>query len=214
LRNTGTSTWTTDYALAFIGGAQMAGPAAVQITSSVAPGQTIDVSVPMVAPPELGSYRGFWEMRNPVGQLFETAVYVEIDVVSGSPATPTTPGTPDPTNTPGPTQTPSGSAKVSDVSISVNDTSAETCPHTFTFTASFDLSAASQVTYILEAGSDTPGFTFDLPPAETVNYEPGTRTVLYTLNISSAMSGWARFHVTSPNDVLSNQVNFTLTCSP
>jgi hypothetical protein len=214
LRNAGTSTWTTDYALAFIEGAQMAGPTAVPLTSTVPPGQTIDISVPLVAPQDIGAYRGFWGMRNSAGQLFESAVYVEIDVVSGSPGTPTTPGTPGPTNTPGPTKTPGGAARVSDVSISVDDTSADTCPHTFSFTGSFDLSAASPVTYLLEAGSDTPGFTFDLPSAETVNYEAGTRTVLYTLNISSAMSGWARFHVTAPNDVVSNQVDFTVTCAP
>ena len=213
LRNAGTSTWTTDYSLAFIGGAQMSGPAAVPLPNSVAPGQTIDISVNLVAPLETGTYRGFWEMRNPGGNLFEIAVWVEIDVVSGAPGTT---GTPGPTNTPGPSLTPvtPGSARVSDVSLSVDDASADSCPHTFTFTASFDLSAASSVTYLLEAGSDTPGFTFNLPPAETVYYEAGSRAVIYTLDITNAMSGWARFHVTAPNDASSNQVAIEVTCSP
>ena len=213
LRNAGTSTWTTDYSLAFIGGAQMSGPAAVPLPNSVSPGQTVDISVNMVAPQEKGTYRGFWEMRNPGGNLFEIAVWVEIDVVSGAPGTT---GTPGPTNTPGPSLTPvtPGSARVSDVSLSVDDASADSCPHTFTFTASFDLSAASSVTYLLEAGSDTPGFTFNLPPAETVYYEAGSRAVIYTLDITNAMSGWARFHVTAPNDASSNQVAIEVTCSP
>jgi hypothetical protein len=213
LRNAGTSTWTTDYSLAFIGGAQMSGPAAVPLPNSVSPGQTVDISVNMVAPQEKGTYRGFWEMRNPGGNLFEIAVWVEIDVVSG---VPTTPGTPGPTNTPGPSLTPvtPGSARVSDVSLTVDDESADACPHTFTFTASFELSVASPVTYLLEAGSDTPGFTFDLPPAETVFYEAGSRSVIYTLDITNAMSGWARFHVTAPNDASSNEVAIEVTCSP
>ena len=213
LRNAGTSTWSTDYSLAFIGGAQMSGPAAVPLPNSVPPGQTVDISVDLVAPQENGTYRGFWEMRNPAGNLFEIAVWVEIDVVSGAPGTT---GTPGPTTTPGPTLTPGtpGSARVSDVSLAVDDASADACPHTFTFTASFDLSAASPVTYLLEAGSDTPGFTFNLPPAETAFYEAGSRAVLYTLDITNAMSGWARFHVTEPNEVSSNEVAIEVTCSP
>lgn len=213
LRNAGTSTWTTDYSLAFIGGAQMSGPAEVPLPSSVAPGQTVDISVNLVAPQETGTFRGFWEMRNPGGNLFEIAVWVEIDVIDG---VPNTPGTPGPTNTPGPTLTPGtpGSARVSDVSLSVDDASTDSCPHTFTFTASFDLNVASPVTYLLEAGSDTPGFTFNLPPAETVYYEAGSRAVIYTLDITNAMTGWARFVVTEPNDATSNQVAFEVTCSP
>lgn len=213
LRNSGTSTWTTEYALAFLSGPQMSGPAAVLLTASVPPGQTVDISVPLVAPQEIGAYRGFWGMRNPAGQTFETAVYVEIDVVAG---TPSTPGTPGPTNTPGPTDTPggSGSARVSEVSLSVDDASADVCPHTFTFTASFELNRGSAVTYVLEAGSDTSGFTFDLPSAETVIFDTGSHSVFYTLDITSAMSGWARFHVTGPNEVLSNQVSINLTCTP
>jgi hypothetical protein len=216
LSNSGTSTWTTDYALAFLSGPQMSGPAAVLLTTSVPPGQTVDISVPLVAPQEIGAYRGFWGMRNPAGQTFETAVYVEIDVVSGSPGTPSTPGTPGPTNTPGPTDTPgaSGSARVSEVSLAVDDESADACPHTFTFTASFELNRGSAVTYGLEAGSETSGFTFNLPSAETVTFDAGSHSVFYTLDITSAMSGWARFHVTAPNEVLSNQVSINLTCTP
>lgn len=70
LRNTGTCTWTTAYDLVFTGGSQMNAPAAVDMPGTVAPGQTIDVSVTFVAPIQAGTYRSSWKLRDGSGQMF------------------------------------------------------------------------------------------------------------------------------------------------
>ena len=71
LKNNGACTWNSSYALVFVHGDSMGGPAAAQFTAgSVAPGQTIDVSVSLVAPATTGTYQGFWQLRNNAGVLF------------------------------------------------------------------------------------------------------------------------------------------------
>jgi hypothetical protein len=70
LRNSGTCTWTTSYALAFIDGRKMGGPDVKPLASSVAPGQTADVSVQLVAPSATGTHRGNWMLRNAEGENF------------------------------------------------------------------------------------------------------------------------------------------------
>ena len=52
-------------------GDQMGGPASQQLTNgTVAPGQTIDVSVDLVAPGSNGTYKGNWKLREPGGAAF------------------------------------------------------------------------------------------------------------------------------------------------
>lgn len=71
LRNTGTCTWNTNYAIVFDHGDSMDGPASAALTTgSVAPGETIDVSVVLKAPESAGTYQGYWMLRNPAGQTF------------------------------------------------------------------------------------------------------------------------------------------------
>jgi len=70
LENAGSCTWTTGYALVFAGGNAMGGPASVALTQNVAPGQTIDVSVTLVAPSTAGTHRGDWKLRNVTNVTF------------------------------------------------------------------------------------------------------------------------------------------------
>jgi hypothetical protein len=44
----------------------------------VAPGQTVDVSVTLVAPHEPLTYQGFWQLKNDKGQLFGQAIWVAV----------------------------------------------------------------------------------------------------------------------------------------
>ena len=61
LRNDGSCTWGPGgLALVFTGGDQLGGPDQVPISSSVAPGQTIDISVNLVAPTRSGTYTSDW----------------------------------------------------------------------------------------------------------------------------------------------------------
>jgi hypothetical protein len=199
--NSGTTTWTTDYSLAFLGGDQMSAAASTALTTGVAPGDTVDISVSMVAPDASGNYQGFWKMQNATGAFFEFAVFVEINVVGGAAA---------PTATAGSGGT--GTGNVSDVSLTVDDASPDDCPNTFNFTGSFTLDSTSTVTYRLDAGSDTPGFTFTLPAEQSSSYNAGTHTLTFTLDISSTMNGWVQFHITEPDEETSDQVAISLTC--
>jgi Ig-like domain-containing protein len=90
-RNTGTCTWNTNYSLVFSTGDQMGGPASINLPSSVAPGQTIDLSVNLTAPTNAGSYRGYWLFKNTSGNVFGIGVradkpfWLAIDVVGTLP---------------------------------------------------------------------------------------------------------------------------------
>jgi hypothetical protein len=70
LRNAGTCTWTPSYTLTFTSGHSMGAPAAVPLPGTVAPGSTVDLKVKLVAPANIGTYRGNWFLKNPDGKLF------------------------------------------------------------------------------------------------------------------------------------------------
>jgi len=87
LRNNGSCTWTTGYSLVFSSGEKMGGPDSVPLPSTVAPGQTVDISVNLTAPATPGSYRGFWQLKNASGAVFgigtsaSSAFWVDIKVL-------------------------------------------------------------------------------------------------------------------------------------
>jgi hypothetical protein len=210
LRNSGTTTWTVDYQLAFIRGAQMGAPAAVPLSGTVAPGQTADISVNMIAPTALGNQVAFWQLQNAQGVLFgggaeaNEPVYVQIDVVPAG-------------STPGAVSTGApGSLSVTSTNISIDRASATgTCPQTFRITTSFTSQGAGTVTYRLEASSSTPGFTFNLPEAFDSPFNdagPRTFAVPYSLEFSNSVTGEAWLHITAPQEITSDRVSFSLTC--
>lgn len=86
-KNIGTCTWTGDYRLAFAGGERMDGPRSMSLGESVDPGETIDVSVELIAPEDPGRHRGYWQFSAPSGETFgigadaEGTFWVEINVV-------------------------------------------------------------------------------------------------------------------------------------
>lgn len=94
VQNVGSCDWTTAYQFVFFSGEQMSAPSTIQFPSSVAVGQTVDISLDMTAPSTLGAYQGQWMFRNAGGSLFGTGpganqpLSVDI-VVSTSTATPT-----------------------------------------------------------------------------------------------------------------------------
>ena len=97
IRNSGTCTWDSRYALVFVSGntpaAQMGGqPAAIQGT--VVPGQTYDIYVDLVSPLAPGTYQAFWTMRNPQGRNFGDRIWAGIRVPSPATSTPIATQTP------------------------------------------------------------------------------------------------------------------------
>lgn len=91
VQNNGTCTWTTGYVLTPVGGnvaqATMGG-APTPIQAPVAPGQTTDITVNLVAPLLPGVYQGFWSMRGPGGLLFGDRLWVGITVPTQPTPTP------------------------------------------------------------------------------------------------------------------------------
>jgi len=82
VKNIGTCTWTSDYDLVFVGGEQMGGASPHHLTGSVAPGETVDISINLSAPLTDGDYAGNWQIRNNSNVLF-AKVYLLIKVTSG-----------------------------------------------------------------------------------------------------------------------------------
>jgi hypothetical protein len=114
LKNIGTCTW-TNYSIIFDRGEKMGGPDSAVIPVSVAPGQTVDITLPLTSPTTAGTYRGYWKLRNNngvpfgIGSAANVSFWVEIRVTGtginpgtatatatlGTPSTPATalPGT-------------------------------------------------------------------------------------------------------------------------
>lgn len=88
VRNEGSCSWTSGYALVFDEGDDMGGISPQQLTSeSVSSGSILDVSVELTAPDNPGTYRGVWHIRNPQGEIFtRSGIWVEIVVVPGPPS--------------------------------------------------------------------------------------------------------------------------------
>lgn len=70
IRNAGSCTWTTDFALVYVSGTALGSVQAVRLPHAVAPGKYVDISVTMVAPTSAGAFKSNWMLRSAGGQLF------------------------------------------------------------------------------------------------------------------------------------------------
>jgi hypothetical protein len=70
IKNVGSCTWTNSYRLIFVSGDAMGAKQEISLPQSVAPNQSIDLSVMMRAPNKLGNYRGDWMLENANGKRF------------------------------------------------------------------------------------------------------------------------------------------------
>lgn len=216
LKNAGTSTWTTTYTVVFANGDQMGAPVSLVLPVAVPPGQTVDISVPMVAPTQEGNYTGNFLIANSNGQRFGIdpnagqPFYVVIVVgAEGTPAAALTPSATGPavTTTPG-----AGSSLVNWVFLSVDNANVAGCPHNFNFTAQVTLNAPAIVTYQLEVTSNTPGVNPPVIQPVTANMQAGTTIINFSLNFNSTFTGTVQLHITAPENVYSNPVTLNLIC--
>lgn len=87
LKNVGTCTWTAGYKLVFDSGERMSGPESQPLTAvAIAPGQTVDVSVNLIAPAVAGTYKSNWKIKDDKGEVFgllSGPFYVQIKVKRG-----------------------------------------------------------------------------------------------------------------------------------
>ena len=69
-KNSGYCAWTTGYQLVFSSGTKMSGPDAVNFPVGVKPGETVDLSVGLIAPKDSGNYTGYWQFKTDAGIVF------------------------------------------------------------------------------------------------------------------------------------------------
>jgi hypothetical protein len=106
LRNSGTCTWTKNYSFAVFSGEALGSGTNVPLPKQVEPGQTVDLTVDLVAPESSGTYQSNWKLKNEAGTWFGigpgggSPFWVIIVVAAGAitPAT-ATPGTTTPEST-------------------------------------------------------------------------------------------------------------------
>lgn len=98
IKNTGTCAWDAGYQFVFISGDAMTAQRVMSVPT-VAPGATVDLSIPLSVPTNPGAHTGAWQMRAPDGGLFGVMVTVKISVSAPAAASTNTPlhckGTPE-----------------------------------------------------------------------------------------------------------------------
>ena len=82
LYNNGTCDWTTDYALTFVDGERMTNDTSFPLPILVPAGEFIELSITMIAPLELGTYRSDWQIAAADGTLFGVVTADETDADS------------------------------------------------------------------------------------------------------------------------------------
>lgn len=74
VENTGTTTWTPEYTIAFFTGNRLGGgvtaETSYQFGEDVEPGDTINLTIPMVMPNEEGTYYSWWKLKDENGANF------------------------------------------------------------------------------------------------------------------------------------------------
>ena len=79
VRNTGSCTWGTGYTLIHGYDERLDG-VAEPLTTAVAPGEEVEVSVRFKAPTNTGEHRSYWRMQNAAGSAFGEFLFVSIVV--------------------------------------------------------------------------------------------------------------------------------------
>jgi hypothetical protein len=192
LQNVGSCPWTTAYKLVFDSGDAMNGPTAMNLPSSVGPGQVMDLSVNLTAPSQPGSYQGFWRLQNLTGGKFglksnrNGPFWVKIKVGAST------------------------AFAVNGVNVNVDTSSySGVCPHTFNLSGTMNASTAGKATYFWEFSDGAKS------AIQEMNFtEAASKAVSYTWTISTSGNYWAKIYVDQPNHQYFPQVNFTVTCNP
>ena len=70
LVNAGSCAWTRDYAVVWFSGDQLSSSLVQNLPHEVQSGQSVDISVDMIAPEETGVRQSYWKLRNADSELF------------------------------------------------------------------------------------------------------------------------------------------------
>lgn len=74
VQNSGTAAWAPDFKVVFVSGDAMGGPASQSLGKTVSPGQSIDISVSLIAPQNQATFRGNWMLETSTGTRFGIGV--------------------------------------------------------------------------------------------------------------------------------------------
>lgn len=91
IKNTGSCTWTTAYQIVYFLGDKMSVESSVPLTTNVAPGATVDLSVNLTSPTAAGSFTTFYKLRAGDGTVFglgsaNDPFYVSVRVIKSPPS--------------------------------------------------------------------------------------------------------------------------------
>lgn len=95
LVNAGSCTWDESYNIVWFSGEDMGVSPSLSLQTRVLPGDSVEVTVDMIAPENPGSYQSNWKLRNNQGQLFgigpdgNSPFWVRIIVIPDESITPT-----------------------------------------------------------------------------------------------------------------------------
>ncbi len=197
IQNTGTCTWGTSYSVVNVGGngGSLGATSPVPLSGSVAPGQSVDISIQITAPTTNGSYTSNWELRNPSGTRL-LGFFTRIVVNAGTPAAGSSSSSSSVSSS-------AGLFAVTSVSLS----SSGTCGN-FTVTANITTNREGTVRYVW-VRSD--GAT-DTILKELVFASAGTQAVNYNWSVAAPGSYWVDIYIDDPNNQQFGRANFT--CTP
>lgn len=185
IKNVGSCTWNTNYKIAFLSGDAMSGPFSQNFSTSVAPGEMMDLILPLKAPATKGIYTGYWGLYDD-SDVYFGKLWVVIKSIA-----------PDFT--------------VTSVTTSV-DASSAICPHTYNFSANITTSAAGTVTYHWRFSNDG-GVTITNATTQSITFSAaGTQTVTYNPSFSSSGNYSVNVYIDAPNR--QNFEGVTVTCLP
>ena len=192
LTNSGTGTWGSNFRVVFVSGDAMGGPASFELGQSVAPGQSVNVSVTLTAPTTAGkTYQGKWMMATETGATFglgtnaDGVFWVKI-------------------KTDQPFMITSAIPVVSPTSYS------GTCPTTLVFTANITSTSAGTATYyIMTSIANSPTYELKFSKAETLT------TGTYTVQVDTTQTVTAAVYNDYPNhQQFPTLLSIPVTCTP
>ncbi len=189
IKNIGTCSWTPSYTIVYDHGEQMSGPSSQAMIGNTNPGQTVDISINLVAPVTANDYVGYWKIRNAAGVTF-TQFYVDIKVVGGG----------------------GGAFAVTTIDYILStwsDAGHTNCPRVI---AKITVNGPGTVTFKWTRADSPSGGA-----VETVSFAAaGSKNVRYDWNRGSTWAGtatWVGIFVVTPNNQSFGHLNFNTACT-
>lgn len=190
IQNSGTAAWTPNFKVVFFSGDAMGGPASQSLGKTVAPGQSIDISISLVAPANQATIRGNWMLETDGGIRFGIGVNADapfwVQIVTRN------------------------SFAVTSASANGPASWSGTCPGTLPLTATISSDAAGSATYYYVInGENSPTLTSTFSAGGT------NTTAAYDHPVTATGSLTIQVYIDNPNHQLfPATLTIPVTCAP